>query len=184
MPYAPFFEQFRELALRETRSFTVAEGYSNLPADEYGLIELYCDDDGCDCQRVMFEVFSRRRNKSVAYIAYGWESSDFYRKWTKSGDPNVIREMQGPVLNELSPQTELAPALLALVRDTILKDTAYVERLKRHYQIFKEKVDPKNFPPSTAHLEQINDPIKDDSQDKVSAPPSTKPRKRSRRRAN
>lgn len=150
MPYAPFYEQFRELALKETRSFTVFDGHPELPADEYGLVELYCDDEGCDCQRVMFEVLSRKRNKSVAYIAYGWESADFYRHWTKSGDPDIALGMQEPVLNELSPQSELAPALLTLVRDTILKDTAYVERLKRHYQLFKEKVDPKHFRKSDA----------------------------------
>lgn len=148
MPYAPFLEQFRELALKETRSFTVFENHPTLPADEYGLIELYCDDEDCDCRRVMFDVLSRKRGKSVAFIAYGWESVDFYRKWTKSGNPNIAHEMQGPVLNKLSPQSELAPALLILVRDTILKDTAYIERLKRHYQMFKEKVDPKHFPPS------------------------------------
>ncbi len=145
MPYAPFYEHFREFALRETRSFTVFDGHPDLPADEYGLIELYCDDEGCDCQRVMFEVLSRKRNKSVAYIAYGWASADFYRKWTKSGNPDIALHMQGPILNELSPQSELAPALLMLVRDTILKDAAYVERLRRHYQMFKEKVDPKHF---------------------------------------
>lgn len=151
MPYAPFYEYFRELALKETRSFTIFDGHPNLPADEYGLVELYCDDEGCDCQRVMFEVLSRNRNESVAFIAYGWENADFYRRWTKSGNPDVAREMQGPLLNELSPQSELAPALLALVRDIVLKDVAYVERLKRHYQMFKEKVDPKHFrKPDTA----------------------------------
>ena len=146
MQYAPFYEQFRELALKETRSFTVFDGHPDLPADEYGLVELYCDDEGCDCQRVMFEVLSRKRNKSVAYIAYGWASAGFYRKWTKSGDPDIALHMRGPVLNELSPQSELAAALLTVVRDTVLKDAAYVERLKRHYRLFKEKVDPKHFP--------------------------------------
>lgn len=145
MPYAPFYEYFRELALKETRSFNVFDGHPDLPAAEYGLVELYCDDEGCNCQRVMFEVLSRNRNASVAYIAYGWESANFYRKWTQSGDPDIAFHMQGPVLNELSPQSELAPALLALVRDIVLKDAAYVERLKRHYQMFKEKVDPKHF---------------------------------------
>jgi hypothetical protein len=35
MPYEPFYERFRDLALLETRSFTVDDGnYPGLPADE------------------------------------------------------------------------------------------------------------------------------------------------------
>lgn len=150
MPYAPFYEQFRELALKETRSFTIVKDRPELPADEYGLIELYCDDENCDCQRVMFEVVSKKHNKEVAYIAFGWESINFYKKWTTSGDLDTAREMKGPILNELSPQSVFAPALLEVVRDTILKDPAYIERLKLHYQMFKEKTDPKHFRKSSA----------------------------------
>jgi hypothetical protein len=57
----------------------------------------------------------------------------------------VISEMMGLGLNSASPQSEIAPALLAPIRDVLLDDPAYIERLKRHYQIFKEKVDPKHF---------------------------------------
>ena len=148
MPYAPLKEQFRELALKETRSFSIRENHSTLPADEYGLIELYCDDEDCDCRRVMFDVLSRKRGKSVAVIAYGWESADFYRKWRRRDDPSVVQEMQGLSLNSMSNQSELAPALMEIVRNVILKDSAYVARLKHHYQLFKEKVDPKHFLPS------------------------------------
>ena len=58
--------------------------------------------------------------------------------------------MQGPILNPGSPQSELAPALLDMVRGVVLKDREYIARLKRHYQMFKVKVDPKHFPPSRA----------------------------------
>ena len=60
-------------------------------------------------------------------------------------NPTVIREMQGPILNNGSPQSKYAPAFLQLVKDVVLSDPAYIARLKRHYQIFKEKVDPKHF---------------------------------------
>jgi hypothetical protein len=63
----------------------------------------------------------------------------------RQNDPQIIREMQGPILNPGSSQSELAPALLKLVRDTLLKDREYFERLKRHYWMFKQKVDPKHF---------------------------------------
>ena len=53
--------------------------------------------------------------------------------------------MQGPILNPGSHQSELAEALLEKVRDVLLTDPGYIARLKRHYQMFKEKVDPKHF---------------------------------------
>lgn len=170
MPYEPFYERFRDLAWKETRNVTIFEGHSTLPSDEYGLIELYCNDENCDCRRVMFNVASKKRNNFAAVIAYGWESVDFYRKWLRRDDPETIRELQEPVLNLMSPQSELAPALLELVRELVLKDPTYVARLKRHYQMFKEKVDPKHFRKSVV-TEQTG-------------PPASKPRKRRRSTGN
>ncbi|MBN1372839.1 MAG: hypothetical protein JW987_12950 [Anaerolineaceae bacterium] len=144
MPYEPFYERFKEIAMRETRSITIRNN-PDLPDDEYGFLELYCNDENCDCQRVFFNVVSRKRGKDVAVIAYGWEDSEFYARWYRRNDPQLIQEMQGPILNPTSQQSELAPALLRLVCDTLLKDPAYIERLKRHYRMFKEKVDPKHF---------------------------------------
>jgi hypothetical protein len=119
MPYEPFVERFGELAWKETRSVTLgANNRFGLPPDDYGLMELYCNDENCDCRRVMFDVLSRKRNQSVAVIAYGWENATFYQK--------------------------LAPAILEMVR-WLLTDSAYVARLKGHYRIFKERVDPKHF---------------------------------------
>ncbi len=150
MPFEPFYEGFRDLAIKETRNVTIFEDHPTLPADEYGLVEFYCNDENCDCRRVIFNVLSKNRNDYVAVIGYGWESADFYRQWTIRDDPGVVRELQGPVLNPLSPQSEIAPALLELMRTLVLKDPAYVARLKRHYQMFKEKVDPKHFRKSGA----------------------------------
>ena len=149
MPYEPIYEKFGELAWKETRSITIS-GHPKLPADDYGLIEAYCNDENCDCRRVFFNVVSRKRNDIVAVIAYGWETKRFYAKWFKANDPVIIRQMQGPILNPGSPQSELAPALLEMVRGVVLKDPEYIARLKRHYQMFKVKVDPKHFPPSRA----------------------------------
>jgi len=153
MPYEPFDERFGELAWKETRSLTVFDD-PRLAGDEFGFIEAYCNDENCDCRRVFFNVISRKRKEIVAVIAFGWESEAFYAKWYRRNDPAIIRQMQGPILNPGSPQSELAPALLKKVREVLLADPAYVARLKRHYQIFKEKVDPKHFKParsSTSH---------------------------------
>ena len=174
----------RELAEKGTRTLSVLHEDDIVPKGDYGLIEMYCDDPDCDCRRVFLEVYDWERRQSMAYIAYGWESAEFYSKWFKRNDPKVIRELQGPILNPGSPQSKHAPALLKLVKDVILSDPAYIARLKSHYQMFKEKVDPKHFRPSGAHVSRIANPTYKDSLDKDAPSSSKKLRKRSRGRAN
>jgi len=147
MPYEPFIERFGELAWKETRSLRFFKD-PGLAGDEFGFIEFYCNDENCDCQRVMFDVISKNQQKSVAVIAYGWESQEFYARWYRENDPEIIEQMQGPILNPGSRQSELALALLEKVRDVLLTDPEYIARLKRHYRMFKEKVDPKHFRPT------------------------------------
>jgi hypothetical protein len=115
-------------------------GNPDLSDDEFGLIETYCSDLHCDCRRVLFTVLSRKREEMVAVIAYGWENRDYYVRWFGYDEPSIIRELKGPALNTASRQSELAPALVEAVRE-IVADPAYVERLKRHYRMFKESVD-------------------------------------------
>ncbi len=70
IPYTSFHEKFPEIAERETRVITSIND-SESPSGDYGLLELYCDEAGCDCRRVFFNVYSEKRNKIVAVIAYG-----------------------------------------------------------------------------------------------------------------
>jgi hypothetical protein len=147
MSYEPLFERFRELALQETRSVTLKAGNPyGLPADEYALLEMYCNDENCDCRRVIFDVVSRQRQKSVAVVAYGWETAMFYSKWYgKVDSPDArmaVNEMTGLNLNSASQKSELAPAILEMVR-WLLTNPVYVARIKSHYQFFKEITDPK-----------------------------------------
>lgn len=148
MAYTLFQELFPETMLTETRTAKIPVGNSLLPADEYGLLEAYCDEEDCDCRRVFFNVISRKRNDLVAVVSYGWESEAFYTKWFGEPDNEIerlaIKEMRGLALYSASPQSELAPAILKLVAH-LLTDPAYEARIKRHYQMFKEKVDPKHF---------------------------------------
>lgn len=147
MAYEPFYERFGDLALMETRSITMHND-PTLPDDDFGFLEAYCNDENCDCRRVFFNVASRKRNEIVGVIAWGWESKAFYAKWYRQNDPEIVEELKGPILNPTSQQSELAPALLQAVRDILLKDPAYIDRLKRHYRIFKEEVDPGHCRPS------------------------------------
>lgn len=138
MPMAPFFMKFPELGARETRSIFVY-GHDDLPDGEYGLLEFYCDEKDCDCRRVIINVVEAEKpDKVLATINYGWESAKFYGRWGKS--PSSAKEAKGPFLDPLNRQTQYAPALLRLFEEHILPDSAYIKRLKRHYEMFKQAV--------------------------------------------
>ena len=136
MPYTTFHTYFPKIAERETRTVT-----SRLPRGDYTLMEYYCDEPGCDCRRVFLSVLSSRSSEIEAVIAYGWEGPEFYAEWLGNDDPALIRELRGPALNRMSPQSRHAPAILELVRDVVLRDRAYVERLKVHYRMFRARID-------------------------------------------
>lgn len=156
MPYTPFDEKFPKTARKETRSF-MSLNDPVLGNDEFGLLEMYCDEPGCDCRRVMFSIISRQHKKVMAVVAYGWESKRFYADWFGQDDPGIIKDMQGPILNLGSPQSKLAPALLATV-EHLLQDKAYVNRLKRHYAMFRELVDKKTAGPSSFRRRRVEKP--------------------------
>ena len=66
---------------------------------EYALVEAFCNDKDCDCRRVMFNFVTPENHKTVAAIAYGWETEKFYTKWFGEINRNMIKSMQGSILN-------------------------------------------------------------------------------------
>ena len=58
-----------------------------------------------------------------------------------SKNPKTIAKLKGPALNFGSPQSRLAPAILKLTKEVLLQDPAYLSRLKRHYQMYREKIE-------------------------------------------
>lgn len=142
MPFVPFHDHFPEIAERETRTMLLFEPTPlGLPPACYSFVEMYCDEPGCDCRRVFFYVISSLRKDVAAVIAYGWENPEFYARWIRSDDPKMISELRGPVLNLGSPQSDLAPAILDIVQNVVLRDELYVQRLKTHYTMFRDKID-------------------------------------------
>lgn len=128
----PLYARIGERALEETRTVLLA-GFGSVPDGEYGFLEYYCDESGCDCRRVLLQVFRLDTGKKVwATINYGWESPSFYLRWT-GGDA----EAAGAVLDPLNTQTEYAAALLTVLKEIELQDPTYVARLRRHYAEFK-----------------------------------------------
>ncbi len=147
MPYSLFYNYFPEIAENETRTVTVLDlSEINLPPADYSFLEMFCDEPGCDCRRVFISVVSSLNNEIQAVIAWGWEKREFYEKWMGDSDPHFIDDLKGPVLNLASPQSNLAPALLDLFQNVLLKDAAYVDRIKRHYAMFRQKIDNNTTP--------------------------------------
>jgi hypothetical protein len=134
---ATFFSRFPDLAARETRTIKLLEPQFGLPAGEYGFLELYCNEPTCDCRRVLLQVCRPDRpNKVLATINYGWETEDFYAEWLH-GDREGGRDIANASLDPLNPQSKLSPTLLGVFRHIVLQDRAYIDRLRRHYQMFK-----------------------------------------------
>jgi len=143
MPFEPLVSRLPEVAESETRVITITQsgsGPNNLPAADYAFLELYCNEPGCDCRRVFFNVISSKTECTEAIIAYGWESAAFYRKWFKYGTEEDIKELQGPVLNLGSPQGRYSDAILQMFIDHLLPQGTYIERIKRHYKLFRATV--------------------------------------------
>ena len=147
MPYQSFHDLFPEMAEEETRTITVWSDDSDtrLPPGRYSFLEMFCNERDCDCRRVFFYVVSSFRKGPEAVIAWGWDTPEFYAKWLRDDDPQMIAELKGPGLNLASPQTELGPALLNLVHNVLLQDDAYVERVKQHYRDFRARIDRKSM---------------------------------------
>jgi hypothetical protein len=134
MPMVPLLHYFPELAVEEMRTATVQD-WEGLPDGQYGFLELYCNEAGCDCRRVLINVVTPDTGAKIwATINYGWESERFYRRWTR--DSEMASWSTGARLDPLGEQTRYAEALLELFR-LVIQDPAYVERLKRHYRLFK-----------------------------------------------
>ncbi len=126
MSSIPFVALFPKQGEAETRTMTTI-GYGQLPDDEYALVEAYCTDPSCDCQRVMLNVVGKQQMKEgyLAAISFGF---------------NRDGEMAGPFLDPMNSQSKHAEMLLELVSNVLENDSAYVTRLKRHYQQVKTAV--------------------------------------------
>ena len=129
----PFVQVCPAQAVAETRTVTVSHS-ADLPAGQYGFIEHYCNDLDCDCRRVLLVVWTPATgDRAWATINYGWESADFYQKWDRHSE----EDLKGPFLDPLGKQSPCAEVLLGFFCEMI-KDEAYVARLKRHYGVIRE----------------------------------------------
>jgi|SRR3989344_134025 len=130
--FESFYSGCPEIAEAETRNILNLNN-PNFPKGQYLLLENYCIDKKCDCRKVMINFI--KENKIFATICYGWEDLKYYEKFI--GDKELAKYMFGASLELGGQQSEYAKYFLAFFKDVILKDKFYVDRLKKHYKLFK-----------------------------------------------
>lgn len=86
--YEPFYERFKEVAMKETRRISIHNNLK-LPDDDYGFLEAYYNDESFDCWQVFINVTSCRCIAVVAVSAYGWEGSAFYARGYRQNDLEI-----------------------------------------------------------------------------------------------
>lgn len=129
---ASFQAYFPEVAAMETRT-AIVRSHPSLPPGDYTFQELYCIRHGCDCRNVILSV-SDDTGRTLATLNHALDPDGF----KDIGEPRTF-------LDGLNIQTEHATALLELYKSSVL-DSAYAERLERHYRMIKEKVHGGPFP--------------------------------------
>ncbi len=122
MELRPFQERFPQLGSVECRFVVLPDGGESIPAGSYAFIEYYCTDSTCDCRRVMLLVTDRKTGKQLASISFGFDRDD---------------PLRGPFLDPMNRQCPIADEFLDLAKRLVLRDRSYVDRLERHYRMFK-----------------------------------------------
>jgi hypothetical protein len=152
----PFVRLFPRQGMAETCTLTI-RGSAILPDDEYGLLESYRVDPGCNCRRVMINVASRSQQAILASISYAFDRDD---------------EFAGPFLDPLNPQSRYADVLLDVV-EKVLADPASVARLENHCnQVKRAMSDPPHPSQKMLPRSSVNDRAR---------PPRSRTRMRTRR---
>lgn len=142
MFFANFRDHHQDIADKETKSFEVLEHHA-IPNGKYALLEAFCNKKGCDCRRVYLSVLSLETGSTEAVINFGWEQERFYARWLDTKNKNTIKLMKGPSLNPGSPTTNISHDLLEVVSE-ILQDKGYVQRIIKHYSIFRREIEEKS----------------------------------------
>lgn len=129
-----FFNRFPDVAQKETRSIIISEK-GPLPIGGYHMLESFCNDKQCDCRRAFINV--EYNYEIVATIGFDWEDLKFYEKWAHNNQELAIN-MKGPILVITGISTKYSHNVLSLFKEYMMKDQGFLERLKRHYRMFKD----------------------------------------------
>lgn len=149
--------------LGELGSFYLPSAEEGLSNGLYQMVDLYCQDYGCNCHKVSIVVVDETR-KSLATVAYGWKSKGYYCKWGL--DRDTAASLSSGFLDPWAAQSVHSPFFLNFIRHKINREPEFMSRVKSRYNLFKERVDsplftplvsppkplPENVVPLNAHL--------------------------------
>lgn len=123
-----YFDVFPEKRETELRTATFPDDDLNFPRGTYVFTEYYCPDPDCDCNRLLVKVFHvaspNGRPAEVATISYTWDKNS----WA-----DILSDTNNPFLDPFHYQAPFARDLMEFWHDMTTRDTAYANRLKRHY---------------------------------------------------
>ena len=105
----------------------------------YELIDCYCPDPTCHCQKVCVAIVDgQQHQKRYAMISYGWQSSHFYRKW--GSDQQTIKMLTNGYLEPLEEQSKHADLFLRQFRLLAKSEPDFIKRFKKRYRLFKNEI--------------------------------------------
>lgn len=139
MYFIPFFFQEDNGEPGKLRQIMVLQDGFDLPRDTYVFVENFCIDRNCDCRKVMVNAISKSNEKILGTFTYGWEKLGYYTKWLY-GDKELAIQLKGPALEPGGIQSEYAKILLGKFTE-LVEDAGYRERLKKHYNLFKKRLE-------------------------------------------
>ncbi len=100
-----------------------------IPKNDYGFIEMYCTDKGCDCRRVTIFVLNKKM-ETKAVISMGFDPDEPYA---------------GPFLDDIHEQSPYAHEILQLFVTMINEQPENLEMMHRHYREVRKKVEGKAY---------------------------------------
>ncbi|MEI6242767.1 MAG: SEC-C metal-binding domain-containing protein [Chlamydiota bacterium] len=101
---------------------------------------MYCPDVDCDCRKVDILVVGEDGKKHCT-LTFGWEKEKYYTHHFGFPCP----QLPGPGLAPLQFQGPYAQVFLEHFLLFCVSDKGYVDRLKRHCQLIKDKFKTENF---------------------------------------
>ncbi len=146
-----FANRFPDIAEKETRCVIMPSGH-DLPAGSYYFSESFCNDKQCDCRRAFINIIYE--NDLIATIGFGWEDTMFYEKWAH--DKSMAQDLKGPILEICGIKTRYSDNVLKLFKEVMMKDTIFLDRLKKHYNMFKEELNDTEEDTDMDELEDFN----------------------------
>lgn len=106
----------------------------------YELIDFYCTDPTCDCQKVSVVVLDKNQEQ-MALISYGWNKSAFYRAW--GIDRKTADLMSQGFLEPFGHQSEQAPKFLEAFVE-MMQQKRFKDRFKNRYRLVKAECAKRN----------------------------------------